>query len=497
MSAIGDPCQGYWLQVAGCSRDHSPCQPRAHATRIQGLGSQIQVARALLSPGGRVCTNCRMRVPRLHTALTCGLLFGLLLLSGQVRGKSWHPYFLRSIRVPKPPWPRRAPPRSERPWQGIAKPAAWPPEPRSPESVDKPRLARALIQICGRLAQDRADRLAGWVQEYAQRFDADPFVVGALIYRQSRCRSKLVGKKKGIGLSQIVVEPHRRLIRARAYHYHLLVDGAWQEQELDLNRFEFNRRSLFGVEANVYFTAALLSVYKRQCHSLDATVRGVRHRHHVSHFQWGDRVLGTRFEDEVLRARRRLLWYYAGEIPKPALVYRSVPIYFPLDGLPRVISSPWGDRRSKGRRHRGVDFFSTWGEPVRAIADGEVIFAGVAYRGGGASTVNPKRSRYLSRKHMGIGGLFVIMTHGTELGSGYFHLSSFTVASGAKVKGGQIIGYVGRTGINESPPHLHFEIRRNKVRINPEPRLRPYLVPRWRNVPRSKKKKRRLAAKSR
>jgi murein DD-endopeptidase MepM/ murein hydrolase activator NlpD len=428
------------------------------------------------------------------------LLFGLLLPGDLVHGKSWNAYYLRSADVPKPPWPRRAPPRTERPWRGLAKPKAWPPEPRGPETVDKPRLARALIQICGRLPQDRADRLAGWVHEYAQLFEVDPFMVGALIYRQSRCRSKLVGRKKGIGLSQIVMEPHRRLIRTGTYHYHLLVKGAWQERELDLSRFEFNRRSLFGVEANVYFTAALLSVYKRQCPSLDAAVRGVRHRNHVSHFQWGDRVLGTRFEDEVLQARRRLLWYYADLVPKPAVVYRGVPIYSPLDGLPRVISSPWGDPRSGGRRrHRGVDFYSTWGEPVRAVADGEVIFAGVSYRGGGASTVHPKRSRYLSRKHMGVGGLFVVMTHGAELGSGYFHLSSFTVAAGARVKGGQIIGYVGRSGIKESPSHLHFEMRRNKVRINPEPRLRPYLVPRWgaRTLSRSSRKKRRVIARSR
>jgi len=440
-----------------------------------------------------------MHRPRPQIACLCTLLFGLL-PCGRAHGKAWNTYFLRSADVPMPPWPRRVAPATERPWRGLAKPSAWPPEPRGPESVDRARLARALVQICGQLARDRADRLAGWVHEYARLFEVDPFVVGALIYRQSRCRSRPVGQKRGVGLGQIVVETHRRLIHVGTYHYHLLVDGAWLERELDLSRFELDRRSLSGVEANVYFTAALLSVYKRQCASLDAAVRGVKHRHHVSHFHWGDRVLGTRFEDEVLQARRRLLWYYADVTPEPPVVYRGVPIACPLDGAPRVISSPWGDPRPGGRRHRGVDFFSTWGEPVRAVADGEVLFAGVASRGGGAWNVAPKRSRYTSRKRMGIGGLFMILTHGAELASGYFHLSRFTVAAGARVKAGQIIGYVGRTGITESPPHLHFELRLHERRINPEPRLRPYLVPRWgteRVLSRGSGKKRRVVARSR
>ena len=430
----------------------------------------------------------------------CALLLGLLLPGGPAHGKPWNTYFLRSAEAPMPPWPRRVAPKTERPWQGLAKPSAWPPEHRGPESVDNARLARALIQICGELAPDRADRLAGWVHEYAQLFDVDPFVVAALIYRQSRCRSTSAGQTKGIGLGRIVAETHRALIHARTYHYHLLVDGAWRERELDLSRFDLDRRALSGVEANVYFTAALLSVYKRQCPSLDATVRGVKHRHHVSHFHWGDRVLGTRFEDEVLRARRRLLWYYADVTPEPAVVFHDVPISCPLDGAPRVISSPWRDLRPGGRRHGGVDFYSTWGEPVRAVADGEVLFAGVASRGGGAWNVAPKRSRHVGRKRMGIGGLFVILTHGAELQSGYFHLSRFTVAAGEKVKAGQIIGHVGRTGIKESPPHLHFELRLNERRINPEPRLRAYLVPRWgteRVLSRGSTKKRRALARSR
>ena len=78
---------------------------------------------------------------------------------------------------------------------------------------------------------------------------------------------------------------------------------------------------------------------------------------------------------------------------------------------------------------------------------------------------------------MGRGGLFVIIRHGKGFDSGYFHLARFTVTHRQQVKGGQLIGYVGRTGIKESPAHLHFELRYQKRRFNPFHHLRPYLLP--------------------
>ena len=52
-----------------------------------------------------------------------------------------------------------------------------------------------------------------------------------------------------------------------------------------------------------------------------------------------------------------------------------------------------------------------------------------------------------------------MIQHPDKLVSAYMHLRSYTVHDRQWVKGGTIIGYVGRTGIKRSEPHLHFELR--------------------------------------
>jgi hypothetical protein len=192
---------------------------------------------------------------------------------------------------------------------------------------------------------------------------------------------------------------------------------------------------------------------------------------------WGDRVLGARFEDRVLRARRLLLDDYSGAEPKARASYRGMPLFSPLDGVPLKVSSGFYDIRGRRRRHRGVDFVSEHGEPVRAVADGLVFFAGVDVPRRGARVVSPARSGHVRRSRMGRGGLFVLIQHDKGFASGYFHLARYTVSARQQVKGGQLIGYVGRTGIKESPAHLHFELRYQKRRFNPFHHLRPYLLP--------------------
>ena len=142
-----------------------------------------------------------------------------------------------------------------------------------------------------------------------------------------------------------------------------------------------------------------------------------------------------------------------------------------------IPGSTKSDPRPGGRRHRGVDFISTRGEPVRAVASGTVIFAGVDHPRQGASNLSPQQARRTARRHMGLGGLFVLIDHGEDVVSGYFHLDGYRVEEGARIEAGQIIGVVGTTGINESPPHLHFELRVKGYKINPARVLKPYLAP--------------------
>ena len=98
------------------------------------------------------------------------------------------------------------------------------------------------------------------------------------------------------------------------------------------------------------------------------------------------------------------------------------------------------------RPHLGVDFAAPRGTPVRAIADGTVQHAG--WRGGL--------------------GRFVRLDHPGPHGSGYGHLHRIAkgVRAGSMVKQGQVIGYVGSTGL-ATGPHLHYVLYKHGKYINP------------------------------
>ena len=112
------------------------------------------------------------------------------------------------------------------------------------------------------------------------------------------------------------------------------------------------------------------------------------------------------------------------------------------------ISSGFGLRRHPvlgfSRMHKGLDIAAGYGSPIRAANDGTVAFAG---RNGGY-------------------GNFVRLNHSAGMGTGYGHMSRIAVRSGQRVTRGQVIGYVGSTGISTGP-HLHYELYRNGVAINP------------------------------
>ena len=96
------------------------------------------------------------------------------------------------------------------------------------------------------------------------------------------------------------------------------------------------------------------------------------------------------------------------------------------------------------RLHKGMDIAAPHGAPIYAVLDGVVQGAG---RAGGY-------------------GNFVKLRHGGGLQSGYGHMSQFAVSRGQRVRQGQVIGYVGSTGMSTGP-HLHWEVWRNGQAINP------------------------------
>jgi murein DD-endopeptidase MepM/ murein hydrolase activator NlpD len=112
------------------------------------------------------------------------------------------------------------------------------------------------------------------------------------------------------------------------------------------------------------------------------------------------------------------------------------------------ITSTFGARRHPilgyTRMHAGVDFGAAWGSPIYAVGDATVNFAG--WHGG----------------H----GNFVKLDHGGGFATGYGHMSRIAVSPGEHVRAGQVIGYVGSTGLSTGP-HLHYELYRGGVPVNP------------------------------
>jgi murein DD-endopeptidase MepM/ murein hydrolase activator NlpD len=112
------------------------------------------------------------------------------------------------------------------------------------------------------------------------------------------------------------------------------------------------------------------------------------------------------------------------------------------------ITSTFGMRRHPilgyMRMHSGLDFGAAYGSPIFAVTDGVVAYAG---RKGGY-------------------GNFVQLNHGGGLATGYGHMSRIAARAGSRVRRGQIIGYVGSTGLSTGP-HLHYELYRGGHPVNP------------------------------
>jgi murein DD-endopeptidase MepM/ murein hydrolase activator NlpD len=263
-------------------------------------------------------------------------------------------------------------------------------------------------------------------------------------------------------------------VRGNVLHYTLPQGASFVEREKAL-RQGLTEQTALDPQTNLEWAAAVLAMFREQHAALDQENEQVAHRHYVSHFIWGDRVPSDREEDRVFTDRRRLLEDYGLKPIQQTNLYRNIVWGSPLQGSPRVVSSAPGAARDAGlRRHRGVDVESVLGEPVLAMADGVVFFAGVDLPGMGARLLDPSQAKRVKRTRMGRGGRFICIDHGPSgaaedeafLQSCYMHLDEIHVATGTTVKRGQPIGTVGRSGCKNSPPHLHLEIKSDKRRYD-------------------------------
>ena len=119
----------------------------------------------------------------------------------------------------------------------------------------------------------------------------------------------------------------------------------------------------------------------------------------------------------------------------------------PINGA--RLSSSFGIRKHPilgfNKMHRGTDFAAPMGTPIMASGDGKIVRA--RWCGGGGNCVKIK--------------------HNSTYSTVYAHMSKFgrNIKEGIRVKQGQIIGYVGSTGMSTGP-HLHYEVIENGIKIN-------------------------------
>ncbi|MEO5612686.1 MAG: M23 family metallopeptidase [Sphingomicrobium sp.] len=134
-------------------------------------------------------------------------------------------------------------------------------------------------------------------------------------------------------------------------------------------------------------------------------------------------------------------WIDAANIEAPSAAAMLWPVHAP-------ITSGFGYRYHPilhfARMHKGIDFGASWGSPIVAAADGQVAAAGFA---GGY-------------------GRQVQIAHAGGISTSYSHMSSIVAVPGSFVRQGQLIGYVGSSGLSTGP-HLHYEVHMHGQAVNP------------------------------
>ncbi len=150
----------------------------------------------------------------------------------------------------------------------------------------------------------------------------------------------------------------------------------------------------------------------------------------------GTSFLGIRYED-----KEEKVGYFNAEGLASRKMFLKSPLKFSR------VSSKFGSRYhpvlKKWRAHKGTDYAAGSGTPVRAIGRGTVAFKGT--KGGYGRHVRVK--------------------HGGKYASSYSHLSRYAVSSGQVVEQGEVIGYVGSSGL-ATGPHLHFEFYVNNGQVD-------------------------------
>lgn len=181
---------------------------------------------------------------------------------------------------------------------------------------------------------------------------------------------------------------------------------------------------------------------------------GINRYRNLEGYQNSEMIVNTARKIDILSKQLVVQSESLDEIAKLAAeredMLKTIPAIQPVknEDLTRMASGfGWrSDPFTKVRKfHWGMDFTAPRGTPIYASGDGVVKEA------------NNRLSGY---------GNHILIDHGFGYQSFYAHLYKFNVRPGQRVKRGDVIGFVGNTGRSEAP-HLHYEIFKDGVRINP------------------------------
>lgn len=151
--------------------------------------------------------------------------------------------------------------------------------------------------------------------------------------------------------------------------------------------------------------------------------------------------------EEIIRQKARK--EYMGDLPQGTFLWPAPGNY--------LITSHYGPRSINN--HKGIDIGCSMGSEITAANSGVVI-----------EVYNGCTHNYGKQGSCGCGGGFgnhIIIDHGGGYATLYAHLTNAVVTEGQQVSTGEVIGYSGSTGWSTGP-HLHFEVRVNGVRSDPE-----------------------------
>ena len=249
-----------------------------------------------------------------------------------------------------------------------------------------------------------------------------------------------------IGFSQLITSPselaQKRELENLKFHYELL-EKRLEESSTILSQLQERDNNIY----RSYFEANPIPEEQRK-----AGFGGVNRYKNLEGFDNSDLVKKLTKEVDILSKQMVVQSKSLDEIVALAkekeVMLASIPAILPIKKGDFYLASGYKMRMHPilkiNKFHKGMDFTAPKGTPVYASGDGKI------YRAQRSSTF----------------GKVIYIDHGYGYKTIYAHLNDMVVRRGESIKRGDLIGYVGNTGLSVAP-HLHYEVHKNDVALNP------------------------------